>query len=263
MQQSLPARSRPASSAPGAFALAVTVLARRLIAGDIGPRPRLLAAGGATGGCSVEMTRPDRAITAGRARAERSRQEGADVDRFSDLILPHLDAAYNLARYLSRDADASQDIVQEAFLRAFRSFAQFRGGNPRAWILAIVRNCYRTWRADLQRIAGPAENRSSETGWAEDDFDDSEPEAVASDAENPESALLRSDEAETVRAVLDALPEPFREIMVLRELEDLSYREIADITALPIGTVMSRLARARGAFRTEWRCRVQRPEDAL
>ena len=79
----------------------------------------------------------------------------------------------------------------------------------------------------------------------------------------PESALLRSDEAETVRAVLDALPEPFREIMVLRELEDLSYREIADMTALPIGTVMSRLARARGAFRTEWPCRVQRPEDAL
>ena len=140
------------------------------------------------------------------------------------------------------------------FVRAFRGFAHFRGGSARAWILAIVRNCCHTWRSGRQRDLDVME-----AGWGEDAFDD--PDAVAAaDPETPETALIRSDEAGAVRAVLEALPAPFREVMVLREIEDLSYREIAEITGLPLGTVMSRLARARDAFRAAWHCRLPQGE---
>lgn len=170
-------------------------------------------------------------------------------------MLPHLDAAYNLARYLSRDPVAAEDIVQDAFVRAFRGFAEFRGGSARAWILAIVRNCCHTWRTGRQRDLDVIEN-----GWEEGDLDD--PDGAASaDADTPETALIRSDEAGAVRAVLETLPTPFREIMVLRDMEDLSYREIAEITGLPLGTVMSRLSRARDAFRAAWQCRLLQTED--
>jgi len=143
-------------------------------------------------------------------------------------MLPHMDAAYNFARYLARDPVAAEDIVQEAFLRAFRRFESWRGDSAKAWLLAIVRNCYIDWvRTDRYE-----ESR--------DTIRD-----ATSDPDTPESLLLQTHEAVMLRQTIAALPEPFRETLVLRELEELSYKEIAAITAVPIGTVMSRLARAR------------------
>jgi RNA polymerase sigma-70 factor (ECF subfamily) len=151
--------------------------------------------------------------------------------RFEELLLPHLDAAYNLARFLTRDRTAADDIVQEAFLRAFRSFAGYRGGDAKAWLLAIVRNCSFNWtRANR---ADPAQSASDL------------PEVADDEQATPESVVTRTGEIEAVRAMIDRLPDPFRETLVLRELEDLSYKEVAEITGVPIGTVMSRLARGR------------------
>ena len=161
--------------------------------------------------------------------------------QFRELILPHLDSAYNFARYLSRDATAAEDIVQEAFLRAFRAFPTWRGGPPKAWLFAIVRNCFLTWAAG-QGVAGRVVVDEGALSAAQSQA----LSAVADpDQETPEAALARRQDAETLRAVIENLPEPFRETLVLRELEELSYREIAALTAAPIGTVMSRLARAR------------------
>jgi RNA polymerase sigma factor (sigma-70 family) len=178
-----------------------------------------------------------------------SRPLGADATlaRFKQNVIPQLDAAYNFARFLSRDADAAQDIVQEAFLRAYRSFAGYRGGDVRAWVFAIVRNCYQSWLMDRRRKARLEVDYHGE--------DDSEEliSAIPSDEDTPEAMLVRKAEAQTVRLVLDAMPRPFREILVLREIEELSYHQISEITALPLGTVMSRLARARKAFGDAWR----------
>jgi RNA polymerase sigma factor (sigma-70 family) len=174
--------------------------------------------------------------------------------QFRETILPHLDAAYNFARYLARDPVAAEDIAQEAFLRAFRAFPTYRGGPPKAWLFAIVRNCFLTW-AGAARRAGQVvidEGALSET------------QALAlvnvadPTAETPELRLLKRREAETVRAVIENLPEPFRETLVLRELEELSYKEIAELTAAPIGTVMSRLARARQML-----CDMLLPNEAI
>lgn len=173
--------------------------------------------------------------------------DAAGTARFDALILPHLDAAYNLARYLSRDADAAQDIVQDAVLRAFRSFADFRGVSPRAWLLAIVRNCHATWRMQRRR-APQAASALSQADWEEAD----DPAALLVDGDTPESLLLRRTEAEAVRALLEHLPEPLREVLVLRELDELSYREIAEVAGVPVGTVMSRLSRARRLFADLW-----------
>jgi len=168
------------------------------------------------------------------AEAERARQ-------FREIVLPHMDAAYNFARYLSRDPTAAEDIVQEAFLRAFRAFPAWRGGPAKAWLFAIVRNCFLTWAA----------GRTGEGRMLVDEgaLSAAQAEALANVAdpaqEDPETLLARRREAETIRAVIENLPEPFRETLVLRELEELSYKEIAALTATPIGTVMSRLARAR------------------
>lgn len=147
--------------------------------------------------------------------------------RFRALILPHMDAAYTLARYLARDPVLAEDIVQEAFLRAFRAFDDCRGEAPRAWLLAIVRNCFLSSTAAARPMAAEADA----------------PEPI--DRDDPEVILLRQREAEHVRETIANLPEPFREAIVLRDLEELSYKEIAAITEVPIGTVMSRLARAR------------------
>ncbi|MEP6966705.1 MAG: sigma-70 family RNA polymerase sigma factor [Pseudomonadota bacterium] len=156
-------------------------------------------------------------------------------------MLPHLDGAYNLARYLARDPTAAEDIVQDAFLRAFRAFSAFRGSAPKAWLFAIVRNCFLDWAT--------AERNSARVLVEEAALSEREAVALSNvadpDQATPEQALLRRREAETVRAVLENLPEPFRETLVLRETEDLSYKEIALLTGAPIGTVMSRLARAR------------------
>ncbi len=175
----------------------------------------------------------------------RSRTETGMMGRFQREIVPQLDAAYNFARFLSRDADAAQDIVQEAFLRAYRSFEGYQGGDARAWIFTIVRNCYHNWlqqrrrKSRIEVDAGPLSDEGPELD-------------VAADDDTPEASLLRRSESLAVRVVLNRLPRGLREMLVLRELEGLSYREIADIAALPIGTVMSRLARARQQFQQAW-----------
>ena len=170
---------------------------------------------------------------------------GRDIEpgpelRFRELMLPHLDAAYNLARYLSNDANTAEDVVQEAFLRAFRSFDSYRGGPPRAWLFAILRNCWR------DRVGEQV--RRERVVVSDATLSESQAEAVAAvpaDSDTPEESLARAREIDTVRGVIAALPEPFRETLVLREMEEMSYREIASVTGVPIGTVMSRLARAR------------------
>jgi RNA polymerase sigma factor (sigma-70 family) len=177
-----------------------------------------------------------------------SRLPSADdtVAGFKENIVPHLDAAYNLARFLSGDADAAQDIVQDAFLRAYRSFAGYRGENARAWILKIVRNCYHSWLMSRRRKSR-LEVDPHKPGDTEQLILN-----ISSDEYTPETMLVREAETQTVHFVLNAMPPPLRQILVLRELEELSYRQIAEITALPIGTVMSRLARARKAFGDAW-----------
>ena len=147
---------------------------------------------------------------------------------FEQAVLPHLDAAYNLARWLTRNDHDAEDVAQEACLRAMRFFDGFRGGSVRSWLLTIVRNTYLT---SLQK------SRAKEMAPLEDD--------VESDAANPEEQLIDRVDGQTLRQALDALPAEYREVIVLRELEELSYKEIADIAGIPIGTVMSRLARAR------------------
>ena len=177
-----------------------------------------------------------------------SRPPGADATlaKFKQNVVPQLDAAYNFARFLSRDADAAQDIVQEAFLRAYRSFAGYRGGDARAWIFAIVRNCYQSWLMDRRRKARLEVDYHGE-GDSEELIS-----TIPSDEDTPEAMLVRKAEAKTVRLILNTMPRAFREILVLREIEELSYQQISEVTALPIGTVMSRLARARRAFGDAW-----------
>jgi len=165
---------------------------------------------------------------------------------FKQNIIPQLGAAYNLARLQSKDADAAQDIVQEAFLRAHRSFAGYRGENARAWILKIVRNCYYSWLMSRRRKSR-LEVDAHDAGYTEELILN-----ISSDECTPEAMLVRETERQAVRFVLDTMPLPLREILVLREFEELSYRQISEITALPIGTVMSRLARARRAFGDAW-----------
>src|SRR5215510_9201095 len=152
--------------------------------------------------------------------------------RFEDAVLPHLNAAYNLARWLTRNDQDAEDVVQEAYLRAWKFFGSFRGGESRPWLLTIVRRTCYTW---LQH------NRVQESVT---EFDD-ERHSVANEEANPETLLLHRVQAQELRQALEALPVEFREVVVLRELEECSYKEIAAITDVPLGTVMSRLARAR------------------
>jgi RNA polymerase sigma factor (sigma-70 family) len=167
-------------------------------------------------------------------------------DEFKRLILPHLDGAYNLARYLTRDAALSDDVVQDSVLRAFRAFPQFRGGSPRAWLLAIVRNCCRTAQAGTGGSVSLVVHESSLS-----DHDVGQMQAQPDPRPTPEEEALSNDDAARVRSAIDAIPEPFREAVVLRELEDLSYAEIAEATGVPVGTVMSRLSRGRGLLATQ------------
>jgi RNA polymerase sigma-70 factor (ECF subfamily) len=160
--------------------------------------------------------------------------------RFQELALPHLDAAYNLARWLTRDEHDAQDIVQEAYLRAFTSFADLRGTSARPWLLAIVRNTCYTWlrqRRDAQ-LDVPYDDEAHGDGSGPSTFAD-RPDS------NPEAILALADDRRIFDAALDALPIPFREAVILRDVEDLTYKEIAAIASVPIGTVMSRLARGR------------------
>ncbi|NLR99703.1 sigma-70 family RNA polymerase sigma factor [Rhizobium sp. P38BS-XIX] len=169
--------------------------------------------------------------------------------RFQRTIIPHLDAAYNFARFLSRDADAAQDIVQEAYLRAYRGFHGFRDGDARAWTFTIVRNCYHAWLQEGRR-----KTRYEQPMADERETDEGSPSTdPASEEDTPEAAFIRKSETQRVREVINQLPDAMREVLVLRELEDLSYKEIAEIIDAPIGTVMSRLARARRDFGEVWR----------
>ena len=154
------------------------------------------------------------------------------LQNFEEAALPHLGAAYNLARWLTHDARDAEDVVQEAYLRAFRHFGSFHGRDGRPWLLAIVRNTCYTW---MQH------NRSPELSVPLDD----ELHEIESKDLNPEALLVQRADTLMVRRALEELPVEFREVLVLRELEEMSYRDIAGITDLPLGTVMSRLARGR------------------
>ena len=174
------------------------------------------------------MTHEGRPDTASPQRVLSPRQ----MERFRDRVLPHLDAAYNLARYLLRDPHEAEDAVQEAALRAIRHFDGFRGEDGRAWLLSIVRNaCFTLLR---RRRSGSEVVEFEEAVHSEED-----------EASGPEADLTRTLAVEQVQEGLARLPVEFREALVLRELEGLSYKEIAQATGPPIGTVMSRLARAR------------------
>lgn len=151
---------------------------------------------------------------------------------FEEAVLPHLNAAYNLAHWLTRNDTDAEDVVQEAYLRAFRFFGGFHGTDGRSWLLAIVRNTCYTW---MQR------NRSPELYVPLDD----ETDEIESADLDPEALLLQRADAQLVRRALEELPIEFREVLVFRELEEMSYKQIATITELPVGTVMSRLARGR------------------
>jgi RNA polymerase sigma factor (sigma-70 family) len=169
---------------------------------------------------------------AGAAKPEKIAMGRASTQaRFEETALPHLNAAYNLARWLTGDAHDAEDLVQEAYLRAFRSFDGFRGEDGRAWLLAIVRNTCLTWlRKKAERSTVEFDERLHS---AADEFPD------------VERVLLNQAALGRLQGCLEALPLEFRDVMVLRELEELSYKEISEIVRAPIGTVMSRLARAR------------------
>ena len=159
--------------------------------------------------------------------------------RFEALVLPHVDAAYNLARWLSRSPGDADDIVQEAMLRAFRAFDGFRGESIRPWLLTIVRNCWRSSAGDSRRRAHSP-------------LPDEDGQPLASQDPDPEAAALGASEGRRLEAMIAQLPADFREVLILREMEELSYREIAEATGAPIGTVMSRLARARAVLKDKW-----------
>jgi RNA polymerase sigma-70 factor (ECF subfamily) len=162
--------------------------------------------------------------------------EHSHPQNFEQAVLPHLDAAYNLARWLTRNEQDAQDSVQEAFLRAFRFFPGFHGGDARAWLLKIVRNTCYTWL----RANRPLQDAT--------EFDEN---LCPSDyhAPNPEELALQNDSSTLVRKALENLPTSLREVLILREIEGMSYREIADISGMPVGTVMSSLSRARERLR--------------
>ncbi len=149
------------------------------------------------------------------------------------MLLPHLPAGYNLARWLVRSAHDAEDLVQEAYLRAFRSFDGYRGGDPRTWLLKIVRNTCYTWLR--QRRADAVDQAAG----------DALADVPAEPGAEPEAEMIRRMDGVLVRRALETVPVEFREALILRELEGLSYKEIAEIADVPLGTVMSRLARGR------------------
>ena len=156
-------------------------------------------------------------------------------ETFDDVVLPHLDAGRRLARWLMRNEHDAEDVVQDASLRAFRYFATFTGGDGRAWFLRIVRNTCLGWRGHRVNALN-------------DPFDE-EQHGHVQPAFDPETLLLRIDDATLITRALRTLPDRFHRLLVLREIEGLSYRELAEVMEIPIGTVMSRLARAREALR--------------
>jgi RNA polymerase sigma-70 factor, ECF subfamily len=166
------------------------------------------------------------------------------VDDFERVMLPHLDAAYKLARWLVRDPAVAEDVVQEAFLRALKYFASFRGGSGRVWLLQIVRNVsYSHFKAERSRMEVPLGRQTGGAGEQDIGMDVPDPGV------GPEVTLMHRQELGQINKALSALPIKLRECVVLRELEELSYKDIAQITGAPIGTVMSRLSRGRERLR--------------
>lgn len=170
----------------------------------------------------------------GRHQEQETDQE-QQLASFETLMLPHLDAAYNLARWLLRNEDDARDVVQEAYLRAFKSFAGFRGSNGRPWLLTIVRNtAYNLIKKNQTHLTTTL---------------DEDEQVGDRESPSPATLLAHDEESKLVRKAIDRLPDEFREILVLRHLEGLSYKEIAEVAHLAPGTVMSRLARARGKLK--------------
>ena len=167
--------------------------------------------------------------------------EAGKAARFKELALPHLDEVYTLARYLLRGSSDADDAVQECYLRAFRHFDTFRGGPIKPWLLAILRNaCHATYAGNARLVySADADADAAKPVWREDD-------------DTPEQTLLRRHSTDTMRRLIGELPAEFREVVVLREINDLSYRDIATVIEAPIGTVMSRLARGRKLLREAW-----------
>jgi RNA polymerase sigma-70 factor, ECF subfamily len=182
-----------------------------------------------------------------RCMSEAPKPDAATAERFRAVVLPHLDAAYGFARWLTRDPVLAQDLAQEALLRALRYFHSFRGEEARPWLLRIVRN---TW-SDLRLRRGVGDQTLDEI------------EDRPADGPDPEQNALAGDRRRQVAAALAALPAEAREILVLREIEDLSYKHIAAVLDLPVGTVMSRLARAREKLAAELAGRLGRRGHGL
>jgi RNA polymerase sigma factor (sigma-70 family) len=176
-------------------------------------------------------------------------QGPSEAARFEALAMPHASAAYNLAYRLSRRPDVAEDIVHDAYVRALAAFAGFRGGDGRAWILTIVRNRFYDWRRE-QKLKGTVSLTALGSG---EDDDDADWDVADPDQDTLEEELLRKTDALNLRHLIDRLSPKLREVLVLREMEDLSYRQIAEITQCPIGSVMSRLSRARALLGEAWR----------
>jgi RNA polymerase sigma-70 factor (ECF subfamily) len=171
--------------------------------------------------------------------------------RFEMQALPHLDAAYNFACWLTRSPADADDIVQEAMLRAWRGFDGFRGTDMKPWLLAIVRNCFATARRARRHVS----LTDAAAGGEAPEFADNAPD--------PEALALRAGESRALNTLIGTIPQEFREVLVLREMEDLSYRDIARITGAPIGTIMSRLSRARALLKQRWLEQVEGARNAV
>jgi RNA polymerase sigma-70 factor, ECF subfamily len=168
--------------------------------------------------------------------------------RFEVQVMPHLDAAYRLARWLARSPEDADDVVQEAILRAYRGFDALRGSDVKAWLLTIIRNCHLTALKQQQRRALVP---------LPEEHDAHDGHALIATTPDPESASICRDEERTLERLIAGLPDDYREVLILREIEDMDYREIAAVTNVPLGTVMSRLARARAALKKHWLRQVE------
>jgi RNA polymerase sigma factor (sigma-70 family) len=203
---------------------------------DLAGRARVFSAKAGQGAMSVKAANDD---------PEKAR-------RFRDAALPYLDDVYTLARYLLRDAVEAEDAVQECYLRALKHFDSYRGPAMKPWLFAILRN---VCRAEFARRA------HAPSGAVEELPEDAEQTPLWQEAaETPEAQMVRRWDADTVRRIVTALAEPFRETFVLREIHNLSYREIANVVEAPVGTVMSRLARARTMLRSAWMAAEEQPK---
>ncbi len=174
--------------------------------------------------------------------------------RFELLVMPHLDAAYRFARWLSRSPGDADDVVQEAMLRAFRGFDALRGSEVKAWLLTIVKNCHLT--------AVTRQKRRAQVPLPEE-HDARDGEALIATTPDPESSSIRRDDERTLERLMSGLAEEQREVLVLREIEEMDYRAIATVTNVPIGTVMSRLARARTALKARWLIEAEGEKNAV